>query len=342
MLFFNKKIKSLYSWLFIFSSIVLFLVFLNQKIVEFEYGFIQFNRANIVFNRFEEDKKPIILFFIGDIMLDRGVKYMIEKKGAGDYRFPFLKIKSELEKADILFGNLEGPISDKGTKVGSIYSLRSDQKSIEGLTFGGFDVLSLANNHIFDYGIEAMEDTLLRLKEADIGYIGAGFSEIEAYSPLIKEINGTKIAYLAYTNLGSEYWGAKGEMSGISWLKEDRVRDDIRKAKENSDIVVVSFHYGTEYQKQPNSFQESISRLAIDSGADLVVGHHPHVVQPIEKYNQGYIAYSLGNFVFDQGFSKETMNSILLKVLVSDKKIREINSLDIKINEYFQPELIKD
>jgi poly-gamma-glutamate synthesis protein (capsule biosynthesis protein) len=339
MFFLNKKAKNFYSWLFIFSSVVLFFVFLNYKIIEFECEFIQFNRASLS-NFKKEEEEFLNLFFVGDIMLDRGVEYMIEKKGFDDYKFPFLKIKPELEKADILFGNLEGPISDKGEKVGSIYSFRAEPESMGGLAFAGFNVLSFANNHIFDYGRKAFEDTLLRLKEAGIGYIGAGFSEKEAYSPLIKEAGGTKISYLAYTSLGSKSWQAQGDVSGIAWLEEERIKDDIKKAKDASDIIIVSFHYGMEYEKTPDSFQEEISRLAIDSGADLVVGHHPHVVQPIEKYKQGYIVYSLGNFVFDQGFSEETKNTILLEVLVKDKKIREINSLNIKINEYFQPELV--
>lgn len=103
--------------------------------------------------------------------------------------------------------------------------------------------------------------------------------------------------------------------------------------------VIVSFHYGEEYYSEPTSFQILISQVAIDTGADLVVGHHSHVIQPIEKYKTGYIAYSLGNFVFDQGFSKETMKSLILKVLVKNNKIKEVIPIEAEINKYFQPEI---
>ncbi|MDO8264902.1 MAG: CapA family protein, partial [Candidatus Parcubacteria bacterium] len=174
-----------------------------------------------------------------------------------------------------------------------------------------------------------------------INYIGGGFSETEAYTPLIKEIKGIKIAFLAYTDLGSPYWGATGDNSGISWLEKGRMEEDVKKAKETADIVIVSFHYGDEYALEANQFQKNISHTAIDNGADLVIGHHPHVVQPTEKYNNRFIAYSLGNFVFDQGFSEETQKGLLLKILIRNGKIKEIIPIEIKINEYFQPEIIK-
>lgn len=136
-----------------------------------------------------------VLMFVGDVMLDRGVEYNIENTGKGDFKFPFLKAADYLKGACILVGNLEGPISDKGEKVGSIYSFRNNPKAIEGLKFAGFDILSVANNHIFDYGRDAMEDTFFRLKAAGIDYVGGGFNEKEAYSPVIREIKGTKIAF---------------------------------------------------------------------------------------------------------------------------------------------------
>ena len=301
------------------------------------------------------EKKTITLMLVGDMMFDRGVKYLVEKEGRPtgpasgypgypDFRFPFLKIADELNKADIVFGNFEGPISDKGNKVGSIYSFRNDPKVIEGLKFAGFNVISLANNHAFDYGREALEDTLLRLKDANIDYIGAGFDESEAYSPIVKEVRDTKIAFLAYTNLGPENWKATGNNSGIAWISQDnfeKIREEIKKAKENCDILIISLHAGEEYQTEPTQFQIDFAKMAIDSGADIVIGHHPHVVQPNEVYNGGYIFYSVGNFVFDQSFSEETMKGLLLKVTVEDGKIKEVIPIEIKINEYFQPEIEK-
>ena len=322
--------------------------FLFSEFKEFEKE-ISFSQISTPY--LEERDNLISLILVGDIMLDRGVEYMIEKQGSGDYnaeggisgktsyKFPFSKINDYLKRADVLFGNLEGPISDKGVKVGSIYSFRNNPKAIEGLVFSGFDILSVANNHIFDYGRKAMEDTFLRLKEAKIDYVGAGFNEKEAHSSLIKEIKGIKIAFLGYTNLGSEYWSAKGEKSGIAWLNEDNLKKDINSAKNQADLVVVSMHFGDEYMDLPNSEQKFFAHLAVDSGADLVLGHHPHVIQPIEQYKTGFIAYSLGNFIFDQGFSEKTMKGLILKVLIEDDKIKELIPLEIKINQYFQPEI---
>jgi poly-gamma-glutamate synthesis protein (capsule biosynthesis protein) len=291
---------------------------------------------------FQNEKKPITIILVGDIMLDRGVKYKIEKIGNGDFRFPFLKIANELKGVDILFGNLEGPISDKGKNVGSIYSFRNDPMAIEGLNFAGFDILSLANNHAFDYTREALEDTFLRLKKAGIDYVGAGLNENEAFSPQIKEIQGAKIGFLAYTNLGPESWRATEKDSGIAWVSEsdfEKIKEDIKKAKEKVNVLIVSLHSGEEYQKEPTQFQIKFSKMAIDAGADIVVGHHPHFIQPNEKYNAGYIFYSLGNFVFDQSFSKETMEGEIVKVLIENNKIKEVIPINIKINEFFQPEI---
>jgi len=283
--------------------------------------------------------KQVTLLFVGDIMLDRGVEWEIKKNGNNNFRFPFLKIIKELQKTDILFGNLEGPISDKGQKVGSIYSFRMDPKVIDGLIFAGFDVLSVANNHMLDYGRAAMTDTFFRLKESGIDYIGAGFDENEAYAPKIKEVNGTKIAFLAFTNLGPASWGAIENKSGMALFSKDKLEKEIKEARDKADLVIVSFHFGDEYKTSPTEEQKTIAQLAIDSGADLFVGHHPHVVEPVEEYKGKYIAYSLGNFVFDQNFSDETMKGLMLKVIVENGRIKEVSPTNFIINQYFQPEI---
>ena len=291
------------------------------------------------------EKKTISVVLVGDIMLNRGVEYMMKTEGNGDFRFPFSKIAKDLKKADILFGNLEGPISDKGIKVGSIYSFRAEPEAIEGLTFAGFNLISLANNHAFDYGREALEDCLAKLSKAGIDYVGAGFNEGEAYggrTPVIKEIEGTKIGFLAYTNLGPESWKASEKNSGIAWISEkdfEKIKKDIENAKSQADILIVSLHAGEEYAAEPTQFQIEFSKAAIDAGADLVIGHHPHVVQKSEKYKDKWIFYSLGNFVFDQSFSQETMKGEILEILIKDGKINELIPKKIKLNNYFQPEI---
>ncbi|PIQ92918.1 MAG: poly-gamma-glutamate biosynthesis protein [Parcubacteria group bacterium CG11_big_fil_rev_8_21_14_0_20_39_14] len=283
----------------------------------------------------QNPQNTVTLMFVGDVMLSRQVGKKMEKEN--NWKWPFLKIADTLKEADILFGNLEGPISDKGKNIGSIYSFRTDPRAIEGLNFAGFDVLSVANNHILDWDREAMEDTLRKLKEAGINYVGGGFNEEEAHSAALKEAGGLKFAFLGYCGVGTEYWEAQKDKSGIAWLKKERLKEDIEKAKALADLVFVSMHFGEEYQTKQNSEQKDFARLAIDAGADLVIGHHPHVLQPIENYKNGYIAYSLGNFVFDQTFSPQTKESVVLKIIVENGKIKVVIPLKAEISNDFQP-----
>ncbi len=265
-------------------------------------------------------------------MLDRGVLY--KAKQNSDYRFPFLKIKDRLSEADILFGNLESMISDKGHDQGGPFSFRAPPEMMEGLIFAGFDVLSIANNHSFDWTVRALVDTKERLQAEDITPIGGGLT---AYDPKVIEKEGEKIAFLGYTAVGSPGWAATETVPGVAWYTDEKMIEGIKKANELADLVVVSIHYGVEYQKEPNAEQKRISKLAIDSGADLVIGHHPHVIQPVEEYGGGIIAYSLGNFIFDQGFSEETMQGLLLEVMIKDGGIIGYEKEIIKMNQSFQP-----
>jgi poly-gamma-glutamate synthesis protein (capsule biosynthesis protein) len=286
------------------------------------------------------EKGRTMLFAVGDIMLDRGVEIKVKESDTG-WEWPFLKIKEEFENADVLFGNLESLISDKGKKQGSIYSFRADKESVEGLAFSGFDVLSLANNHMLDYQGAALAETMDILAEHGIEYVGSGLNEKEAFILKVVESNGNKIGFLAYTNLGPEAWKA-GEGMGIAWIGEEYeglIRDSVKRAKKMVDVLAVSVHAGVEYSKEPDSFQIDFSKFCIDQGADLVIGHHPHVTQGTEEYGQGFIAYSLGNFVFDQDWSEETMKGLMLKVLIENGKIKETSQALININESFQPEL---
>lgn len=301
----------------------------------------------------EEKEKPVTLILTGDIMLNRRVEMMIRQNN--DWRFPFLKISDYLKQADILFGNLENPVSDKGTKVGSIYSFRADPRAIEGLTYAGFDVVSLANNHAFDYAKEALEDTFLRLKEAGIDYVGAGFNDQEAFAPVIKEVRGLKIGFLAYTDLGSRYWTAAKNSSGLAWLNHQKIKsvaEDIKNVKSQVDVLIVSLHSGDEYTQNLTAFQTDFAKAALEAGADIIAGHHPHVVQKSEIYpatlsgHPGWIFYSLGNFVFDQSFSKETMEGQVVKITIENNlpasrhgKIKEVLPQKIIINSEFQPEI---
>jgi len=330
----------------IYLSIILTgLGFFISSLILFSKEIVINPEENLVSLAFEQKlqelkNSKITIYAVGDVMLDRGVEYMIEKEGKGDFRFPFLKVAESLEKADILFGNLEGPVSERGNKVGSIYSFRNDPKVVEGLNYAGFDILSLANNHMFDYGRDALEDTMNILEANNINYVGAGFNEREAFSLRTKKIKNIKIGFMAFTDLGPSNWRASEENSGISWVREKdmgKIEGDVRTAKEKTDILIVSLHSGNEYDSNQTVFQEKFSRSCIDAGADIILGHHPHIVQKVEKYKNGWIAYSLGNFVFDQFFSEETMKGTLLEIIIINGKIKEVNSKEIEISQFYQP-----
>ena len=278
----------------------------------------------------EEPEAPeIVLLFVGDIMLDRAVRMKVENAG-GDFSFPFSKAVDVLSGADITAGNLEGPLSDKGEEAGNPYSFRMPPRALQGLTSAGFDVLFLANNHIGDWGMEALVDTVSNLENAGIAASGAGRSSTEVSAPKILEAKGVKIAFLSF----SDFF-----VSGAALADEAAITNAVLGAKEAADVVVVAFHFGEEYSKEPSDRQKWLAKLAVNQGADLVIGSHPHVVQPLEVYNGKYIAYSLGNFVFDQNFSEETMTGGLLKVSLEGKNISSVELRKVRLNANFQPEL---
>ncbi len=283
------------------------------------------------------------LFFVGDIMLDRGVDYMVRVKGGNDWTFPLSPVSDYLKSSDILFGNLESVISDKGYDIGGPYSFRADPQSIELLLDAEFSVLSVANNHSFDYTAEALTDSISRIQEAGIKHVGGGSTKEEAHSPaLINLDDGTVVGFLAYTSVGSSLWQATETFSGIAWIDEhrlDTMEEDIMRAKESADIIVLSIHFGEEYESQPNRKQRLIGESAIDFGADLIIGHHPHVLQPLEKYKHGWIAWSLGNFLFDQYFSEETMRGAVLSVEIKSGKIQSAEMILTRQNSAYQVEL---
>ncbi len=278
------------------------------------------------------------LLFTGDIMLSRSVGALMQSKN--NYNFPFEKIAPTLQGADLTISNLENPVSTRGIKVGSIYSFRADPKVMQGLEYAGIDIVSIANNHMWDYGHEAFLDTMTHLAEVGINFTGGGHNFEEAHRPIVKDVKGTKVAFLAYTEFLQSVIASKNS-AGITNFNTDQIKKDIAVANQLSDLVIVSFHWGDEYQAKHNQKQERFAKAAIDAGADLIIGHHPHVVQEVEQYKDGWIAYSLGNFVFDQNFSKETKLGLILEVTVANGKIESVNKKDVTISNQYQPNLAK-
>jgi gamma-polyglutamate biosynthesis protein CapA len=240
----------------------------------------------------------------GDVMLDRRVKIYMSEKGS---IYPFGKITGFVKRHDLSFCNLEGPVSVRGKQVPKAYSFRFDPALLDGLRNTGFNMYSLANNHMLDYGGEALLDTVAFMEQQGYFYSGAGKNSKEASSARYLEINGIKFAFIANVDFGMEGWqdsAGGGVPQAFDKKPISEITSEIEKAKKQADFVIVSFHWGEEYKNFPNKRQKSISHSCIDSGADLVIGHHPHVMQGVEKYKGKIILYSLGNFVFDQRFPR--------------------------------------
>lgn len=285
----------------------------------------------------EEDKK-IKMIAVGDIMLSRAVEQkMIEYQ---DYQYPFLKTAEITNKADLVFGNLEtviipGRIIKSGEMV-----FRTDPKAVEGLKFAGFNVLSLANNHIMNFGKAGLENTIKILDKNNILYAGAGLNKENIYKSAVKDIKGVKFVFFAFT-YNFDQRKSSGEIYGAADMSVEKMKEIVEKAELENDIIIVSMHAGTEYAASPNERQKEFARGAIDAGADLIIGHHPHTVQTVEKYKDKYIIYSLGNFVFDQMWSDETRLGAMAEIIFDGKKVESVNFIPIKIYNYAQPDILE-
>jgi len=276
------------------------------------------------------------LIFVGDIMMDRGVEAKLKQNPSYSYDDLF-NFTPRLKTADIAFGNLEGPASLVGYDLGNLYSFRMEPKALEALATAGFDVLSFANNHVGDWGRAAFEDTVVRARALGMGVAGAGLSTLEAREPIIVERHGIRFGYIAFSDVGPEWLtGPDGQPAMLS-TANPLIKTIIERAARQVDHLIVSYHFGEEYEKSPNRRQRDLARRAINAGASIVVGHHPHVVQEVERYKGGVIAYSLGNFIFDQSFSKETMQGLALEVIASKTEIIDVRENIFKINDKYQP-----
>lgn len=323
---------------FLFAILVILLIAGGLYLYANQSGWSYKNMSEQKILEMNDTQDTIMLIFVGDIMLSRSVGEKMAKEN--DYTFPFQKMAKWLSSADLTIGNLEGPISDQGVNVGSVYSFRAHPRAIEGLSSAGFDIVSVANNHMGDWASPAFEDTLRRLTEAGIDYIGGGFNHDEAYSPLRTKINDTRFCFFAYTDLGPRSFEASGDKSGMAFLEIEEAADSVEKYRASCDLIIVSLHFGDEYKDKANLRQKTIAKTLSDAGADLIIGHHSHIIGEAETLGDTHIFYSLGNFVFDQMFSEKTRQGIALVAEVKGKSFVTLVPHEIYINDDYQPELM--
>ncbi|RMG99860.1 MAG: CapA family protein, partial [Chloroflexi bacterium] len=254
--------------------------------------------------------QPVHLAAVGDIMLDRGPGYLLT---TGDLAFPFAHFADELAAADLTLGNLESALGDTGQPEHKSYTFRAPPEAAKALALAGFDLLTLANNHALDFGPEALQQGIALLQAQGIATIGAGSNEAAAYAPFITTVNNVRIAFLGYVNVPREVsgfdtavWTAKGEQPGVAWGTPTRITADVTAVRPQVDVVVVVLHSGFEYIPTPSPPQQAAAEAAIMAGADLVIGHHAHILQGIAFRESGVIVYGLGNFVFQIDGPPET------------------------------------
>lgn len=263
-------------------------------------------------------ESTVTFIAVGDMMLSRGVAGAITR--ANDPLLPFRKLAGLLRSTDFNFGNLESPISGNDRILGKGLSFNTHTRDVAGLVEYNFKVLNLANNHALDQRLPGLQFTQKFLTEKGITYLGVGDNLDEAWTPKIFKAGDIKIGFIG-ASYASVNDGGVARNDYVARIEDtERLKGAIKRLEPETDFIVVTMHAGIEYTRKPNSSQIEFAHAAIDHGADMVVGAHPHWVQTMEQYQGKYIFYSLGNFVFDQEWSRDTKEGLILKIMLRSRR----------------------
>ncbi len=272
-------------------------------------------------------------------MLGSWVTPVLEKSGA---TYPFTATRPYLESADIAIANLEAPFTVDGEPFEKTFNFKVPPEYAHGVRAGGIDVVTLANNHTLDYGVTGLLSTMMALDEAGVAHSGAGPNKKAAHKPVVLEVDGRSVAFFGYSMTFPAEFYAREDSGGTAYPEERLMSTNIRAWKDSVDFVVASFHWGAEKRQTPKGYQIHFAHLAIDSGADLVLGHHPHVLQGLEIYNGRLIIYSLGNYAFGS-YSRNSVDSIILKIHLRDDGLLYARCVPLNVNNReveFQPAVL--
>jgi hypothetical protein len=265
------------------------------------------------------DFRPVTIAITGDLMLARSLTPQMLATQSG---FPFAHTGGYLSSFDLTVGNLECVVSTLGSPIpGKQFTFEASPIGFERLKNAGFDVVSVANNHSGDYGQQAFMDMLYHLPGHGITPLGGGADLAVAHAPVIKTVHTTTVGFLAYCEIEPYSFAATATTPGHAWLDTALMRADIAALRPRVDFIIVFTHWGIEYQTLPDADQQVMAHFAIDAGADLVVGAHPHVRQPSELYLGKPIIYSLGNFVFDEMPGYEESHGNVLELTLQGSQL---------------------
>lgn len=261
----------------------------------------------------------ILINFAGDCTLGTDKNFnestslpaMLKSKN-NDFSYFFKNVKPIFKKDDLTIVNLEGPLTrhDK-INTNKQFNFKGDPELAKALVEGDIEAVNLANNHTFDYGQMGFNDTKNALEANNINYFGAD-------NKYIKEIKGIKFGFLGY-----EIWNDSSPM-------KEKIKKDIEEFKSQRAIVVINAHWGIERDYKPYAVQKNMAHFAIDNGADLIIGHHPHVLQSVEKYKDKFIFYSLGNFAFGGNSNPSDKDTIIVQVQYKFKN-NNIDNMGVKV-----------
>ncbi|MBI1871823.1 CapA family protein [Candidatus Curtissbacteria bacterium] len=261
-----------------------------------------------------------VIIATGDVLPARAIN--IKTIRFNNFNWPYEETADVLRSGDLTFINLETSLIKNCPQTSGGFKFCGDERNVSGLVFAGVDVANLANNHSGNYGLSGVDNTVNLLNSNGILVTGTN-------GPIYKESIGVKFAFLGYNDTGPN-------------VNDKKMQTEIGEAQKNADIVIVAFHWGVEYVSQPNSRQKYLGRLAVDSGADLVIGNHPHWIQPVEIYKGKLINYALGNFVFDQMWSIKTRQGVVGKYTFYDNQLVDAEFLPVLIHDYGQPTFLSN
>lgn len=284
----------------------------------------------------------IRLLFGGDVTMSDAYPEIAPLGDVPDpCQWPFARLMPLIDQHDVFMVNLENAVTKRpdSERADKKFTFKMDPALLCSLKSGRVQVVTIANNHVFDYGAKGLADTLKAIDAQGIGRVGAGMDLQEARRPWITEVGGKKIGFLGYGN----YSRAGVKTPGVVYRVPEYIEQDVKKLKAQVDYVVVNFHWGVERMPQPQDEDRALAYLAIDSGADVVVGHHPHVLQPLEFYKGKPIAFSLGNFIFG-GNSHGPKDAALMSVEITEGAV-SARLVPIKIcpqETKFQPYVVEE